>query len=67
MWSASVVMALATIVKRTGVKPLDHCNAFQVMLSYMYLEKGLCKYLVSEIEMSVRSVYICEHINMLVE
>ena len=52
-WSAQVVMVLATIIRLTGIKLNDN-NTIQVMLSYLYLGKDLCKYVVDQMDESVR-------------
>ena len=59
MWSAKVVMALVTIIRKTGIKLSNRYNIIQVMLSYLYLEKGLCKYVLEEMEMFLRLV-VCD-------
>ena len=56
MWSAKVVMALVTIIRLTGIKYSHDSNIAQIMLSYLYLEKDLCKYVVNQMDESVRSV-----------
>ena len=56
MWSAKVVMALATVVKQTGIELVGDSNIIKVMLSYLYLGKDMCEYVVSEMDMSVRLV-----------
>ena len=55
-WSAKVVMALATVMKITGIRLLD--EDIQVMLPYLCLKKDLCDYVVSKMNQSVRSVSI---------
>ena len=52
-WSAQVVMVLATIIRLTGIK-LNNNDTIQVMLSYLYLGKDLCKYVVDQMDESVR-------------
>jgi len=58
MWSAKVIMAVAAVMKITGVQPLDEHNTIQVMLSYLYLDKYICKYVVKQMDESTRSVYV---------
>ena len=52
-WSAHVVMVLATVIRLTGVKLNDN-DTIQIMLSYLYLEKDVCKYVVDRMDESVR-------------
>ena len=59
MWSAKVVMALVTIIRKAGIMPLNHYDNIQVMLSYLYLEKDVCEHVVSQMVVPVRSVYVC--------
>ena len=54
IWSAQVVMVLASVMRLTGIKPND--DTIQIMLSYLYLGKGLCKNIVNQMDESVRLV-----------
>ena len=54
-WSAHVVMVIATVIRLTGIK-LNDDDSVQVMLSYLYLGKDLCEYVVSQMNESVRLV-----------
>ena len=54
MWSAKVVMALATIIRVTAIKLLNDSNTIQVMLSYLYLGKDLCRHVVKEMDEYLR-------------
>ena len=49
-------MTLATVMRITGIKLLD--EHIPVMLSYLYLEKDLCDYVVGQMNQFVRSVFI---------
>ena len=53
-WSAHVVMVLATVIRLTGIKL--HDDGIQIMLSYLYLGKDLCEYVVNQMDESVRLV-----------
>ena len=48
-------MALATIIRVTGIKINDN-NTIQIMLSYLYLGKDMCKYVVEQMDESARLV-----------
>ena len=58
MWSAKVIMAVATVIRFTGVQPLDERNTIQVMLSYLYLDKDICKFVVKQMDESTRSANV---------
>ena len=49
-------MALATIIRMTGIKLIIDSNTIQIMLSYLYLGKDLCRHVVNEMDKSLRSV-----------
>ena len=59
MWSANVVMALLTVIRKTGVGVLKD-NIMQIINHYLFLERNLCRFLVSQMEQSIRSVYHIE-------
>jgi len=54
MWSAKVIMAVATVIRITGVHPSNEHNTIQVMLSYLYLGKGICEFVVNQMDKSTR-------------
>ena len=54
MWSANIVMALAAIIRKTEIKVFK--DIIIKMLSYLYLGKNMCKFVVSEMDKSMRSV-----------
>ena len=54
-WSAQVIMALATVIRVTGIKLNDN-DTIQIMLSYLYLGNDLCKYVVDQMDESARLV-----------
>ena len=56
MWSANVVMALSTIIRKTEIKIFE--SSILKMLSYLYLGKNVCNFFVSQMDESMRSVLI---------
>ena len=54
MWSANIVMALAAIIRKTEIKVFK--GSIIKMLSYLHLGKNVCKFVVSQMDESVRSV-----------
>ena len=52
-WSAHVVMVITTVMRLTGIKLNDN-DIIQIMLSYLYLGKDLCQYVVNQIDESFR-------------
>ena len=59
MWSANVVMALVTVIRKTGIGVLKD-SVMQLIQCYLCLEKHQCKFMVSKMDESVRSVYCIE-------
>ena len=57
-WSAHVVMVVATVMRLTGIK-LNDDDSIQIMLSYLYLGKDVCEYVVNQMDESVRLVLSC--------
>lgn len=60
MWSAKVTMALATVIRISGIKMNDQVT-IQVMLSYLYLGSDMCKFVVSDMDKSVRLVLLMDN------
>ena len=58
-WSAQVVMVLASVMRLTRIK-LNDDDTIQIMFSYLYLGKDLCKYVVDQMDESVRLVQIVQ-------
>ena len=56
-WSAQVVMVIASVMRSTGIKLRDN-DTVQIMLSYLYLENDLCRYVVNQMDESVRLVLV---------
>ena len=55
-WSAEVVMALATIIRKTGISFSDDIDVIQIMLSFLSMKKDTCKYVVNQMDGSVRYI-----------
>ena len=51
-------MALVTIMKKTEIRSLFDVNAFQVMFTYLCLEKNQREHIVGLMETSLRSVIV---------
>ena len=56
VWSAGIVMALVTIMKKTGIQSVFDINAFKVMFTYLCLEKHQREYIVGLMEAPLKSV-----------
>ena len=56
VWSAGIVMALIAVMKRTRIQSVFNINAFQVMFTYLCLEKTQREYIVGLMENTLRSV-----------
>ena len=54
IWAVKVIMALANIVRKTGVLPPSNDNALQVMLSYLCLEESRYEHVVGKMDESLR-------------
>ena len=54
MWCASVIIALANIIRKTGVPPLHDYNTLQVMFTYLCLESPQRKYIVESMDEFLR-------------
>ena len=56
VWSASIVMSLVTIMKKTGIHSVFDINAFQVMFTYLCLEKNQREYIVGLMDTPLRYI-----------
>ena len=62
VWTAKVTMALAHVVRKTGILPPSNENTLQVILSYLCLEKYQYEEIVGKMDESFRLfVYILSH------
>ena len=53
-------MALAHIVRITGILPPSNDNTLQVILSYLCLEKQLCEDIAGKMDESFRLFALCQ-------
>ena len=58
VWTAGIVMALVTIMKKTGIQSGFGINIFNVMFTYLCLEKNQREYIVGFVEPSLKSVIL---------
>ena len=56
VWTAGIVMALVTIMKKTGIQSGFGINAFNVMFTYLCLKKSQREFIVGLMEPSLKSV-----------
>jgi len=54
VWAAKVVMALATIMRKTDVSPPSEHDALKTILKYLNLAKNLREHLVGTMDESLR-------------
>ncbi|XP_065899490.1 E3 ubiquitin-protein ligase rnf213-alpha-like isoform X3 [Dysidea avara] len=54
VWSAKVVMALATIIRKTAISPPSESDALRKMLKYLQLEKPQYEHVVATMDESLR-------------
>ena len=59
IWSANVVMGLVTVIRKTGIGVLKD-SIVQIVQCYLCLGKDQCKFMVSQMDESVRSVNCTE-------
>lgn len=57
VYIAKVTMALAHVVRKTGILPPSNNNALQVILSYLSVEKHQCENIVGKMDESFRLFY----------
>lgn len=56
VWSAGIVMALVTIMKKTAIQFMFNIDAFKVMFTYLCLEKNQREHVVGLMDNPLRSV-----------
>ena len=56
VWAARVVMAIATIMRKTDVSPPSESNALKMMLTYLCLKKHLREHVVATMDESLRLI-----------